>query len=285
MTNTVTPDEWFRDLDQSLKEALSVHDPAACQRASCGRCKPSGKPALPPRVDAQHQGPTATPDPVVRSIGLPRHPTPHDLAKTLRECAKALEEHGLDAIDLVADLASRGFSGSTLGDGGSRGNSELTPTEAATARNVPGRDDDTGKPLPRHPEARWYDADRRYASLLRDLNRLAGYVKSRTDEILRHASDEDRTVTGSGECMACARYCTPDGDRPGNRLRAGLCPTCYRAWRRYQLDDGPLRRAEWVAQRREGFTERNEDATVKAIHTPEPDHDIDLTTEKAPNAW
>lgn len=197
-------------------------------------------------------------DKVIASMGLPRHPTPHEIAKVLREAASRLEQHGLDAIDKVSVLSARGYPAATLGDGGSRGSDETSSTE----RHATGRD--------RSPEARWFGADADYAQTLQQLDRFARLAVVVTDEIMRHALDVDPTPAGTGECLGCGRFCRPDGDKPGNRLRSGLCPTCYRAWARA----GRPLRGEWVAQRRKTLTD---DEGI--LHTPEPDHDLDLSSE------
>lgn len=212
---------------------------------------------------------------------MPRHETPAELARLLREAARRLEETGLDAIDLVSALASRGYAAATLGDGGSRGSDSTSSTERHGSRYLPDHDRNGNlKSIP--SDVRWVEADVDYATALRDLGRLAVRVTASTNEIMRHASDEDRTKTGSGICLLCARSCMPTKDKPGDRLRSGLCPTCYRAWNRYQNDGGTMTRGEWVAKRREDITERDAAGNIVKIHTPEPDHDIDLSTEKAP---
>lgn len=207
---------------------------------------------------------TAT-DATIASIGLPRHASPHAIAKSLRRLAASLEDHGLAAIDMVHNLSARGYPSSTLGDGGSRGSSVDTSTDRAVLGWM--TDEDEPAELPTFA---WAGADHRYASLLAQLQLLTGKVQSETDEILRQADDVDPTPPGTGECLACGRFVRPDKEKPGNRLRAGLCPTDYRAW----LRAGQPLRATWVAQRRRSHTDEH-----GVLHTPEPDHDLDLTRE------
>lgn len=234
------------------------HDPSTCQRPVCGRCKPSGTPALPSDWDGEYQGPTATPDPVVRSIGLPRHPETSAIAAALEDAAKAIRAHGLKAIDMASVLAANGYSGNTLGDGGSRG----TDTTSGPERGVLA---DRGD--------RWDAADAVYAGMLRTAWLAANRVKAQTDELLRHASDVDPTPAGTGECRACARFVRPTKDRSSFRLRSGLCPSCYGAWCNYVKAGGPMMWSEWSSHRRESYTERNASGQIVKIHTPEPEED------------
>ncbi len=261
----------------------TLHDPATCEREPCRRCAPSLSTAPPIDPDQhEHQGPTPPPDPAVRSIGLPRHPSPHAIAAAMREAARRLEKAGDLAVEAAYILAQRGYPASTLGDGGSRGTDGTSSTERTVQRAVPGKDDQTRKALPLPPDAKWWGVDARYATLLATANVTSNRLVTLTNDLLHHAGMDDSTPAGTGECRGCARICRPSKDKPGDRLRAGLCPTCYRAWLRYVDKDGAMSRPEWVARRRESYSERDPAGNLIAIHTPEPDHDIDLTTEKAP---
>lgn len=250
----------------SLAARAPVHNPQTCTRTPCRRCIPH-EPSAPPINPAQHdhQGPTDPPDRTVASMGLPRHGTPTQIARQLRDAARVIEQSGLDAIDLVSKLAARGYP--TGGAGGSRSSDRTSAPERLTIVEL-------------EHKGHWTDADRRYATDLRTLERLALDVKATTHEIIRHADDIDPTPAGSGECRACARTCRPSEDRPGNRLRSGFCPTCYRAWLRYRDQGGSMIRTDWAAQRRESYSERTPDGHLIKVHTPEPDHDIDLTSEQ-----
>lgn len=203
---------------------------------------------------------TAT-DQTIASMGLPRHPPMSSIALLLSEAREAADKRGLAAIDLVAQLAAIGYPGSTLGDGGSRGSDSTSSTERNALRDYTDR---------------WAGASYRYAQLTQAMQKAVAAWVQMTDEIMRHGDDVDPTPAGTGECLACGRFCRPDGDRPGNRLRSGLCPTDYRAWRRYLDSGGQLHRGGWVTERRKSFTD---DEGV--LHTPEPDHDIDLSRETA----
>lgn len=242
------------------------HDPATCERSVCGKCRVQGKTRAPviPVNPHDADAPPPPPDRAVHSIGLPRHSAPMEIAKRLRELARALEDEGLDAIDGVSVLADSAYPHATLGDGGSRG----TEGTSGPERSVIGDPD------------RWAGADRKYARDLALIEKLSIDLKGRTHDILHHASLIDPTPVGTGECKGCATTVRPDDRKPGWRLRSGLCPTCYRAWNRYQSGGGALIRSHWATQRRESMTERDSVGTIVKVHSPEPDHDIDLTSER-----
>lgn len=248
------------------------HDPETCGREPCGRCTPPRKTTAPAIARNPHDAevPRSRPGQVVASVGLPGHPEPAVIATALRAMADAIDDDGMRAIGMAAVLASRGYSAATLGDGGSRGTDSTSSTERQGLRYVPGIDERTGKPLPLPPDRKWLAADVHYASLLRDLWKISLRGKSTTDELLRHASDVDPLPAGTGECRACARFVRPDKGK-GDRIRSGLCQTCYRAWNRYDGDD---LWAAWVSKRRESYSERDGAGNLVAIHTPEPDHDL-----------
>lgn len=249
------------------------HDPESCTRAGCGRCRPKGKANVPPIPTTGENGgigphdvetPPPPPDRAVASIGRVKHSPPSKLAEIARDFARLMDDQGLDIFDRLHHLSDDGYPGATLGDGGSRGTDSPSQPERFVLRN----------PGP------WHGKDREFHADLRRLEDLLVDVKATMLNVLRHASTDDPTPAGTGECRACARYCKPSEGKAGNRLRSGMCPTCYRAWKRYSDGGGELIRVEWIAQRLASFTERYEDGTVKQIHTPEPDHDIDLSTER-----
>lgn len=244
------------------------HDRDTCTRENCGRCHPPAPgPAKAPTIKPNpHDAdtPPAPPDRTVRSIGLARHGTPHEIAKRLRELARALDDEGTDAIDDVSTLADRAYPHATLGDGGSRGTDSTSVQERTVIAS---------------PE-RWAGADARYARDLAVIEKLAIDLKGQTHDIRHHAQLIDPTPVGTGECKGCARTVRPNEDKPGNRLRSGLCPSCYRAWNRYRSGGGTDIRSEWATKRRESYSERDAHGILVRIHTPEPDHDIDLSTEQ-----
>lgn len=201
---------------------------------------------------------TAT-DQTIASMGLPRHPGVGGVADELEEVAKRLREHGARAEQLSFVLACRGYAGATLGDGGSRGSDATSSTE----RNA----------LSDDPMARWYDADAKFAWLLRNVWLGTRRLGQAADELVRRGADDDPIPAGTGECPGCGRFCRPDKDRPGNRLVSGLCnASCYKAWSRA----GRPPRSAWVAHRRAQFIDEQ-----GVLHTPEPDPTVDLSTELA----
>lgn len=197
-------------------------------------------------------------DRTIASHGLPRHPSPSDIAETLERAARALNKSGQRALELASVLAARGYGASTLGDGGSRGTDPTSSTERAAG---------TDGPIDR----RWIEADHYYADLLRTAWRTAINLEARTHELLRHADDQDPTPAGTGECLTCTRVCRPTRQRPDFRLRSGLCPSCRNAWANYQRTDGQLARPDWISRRREAFTERDTAGNVIQVHQAEDD--------------
>lgn len=201
-------------------------------------------------------------DQVVASIGLPHHAPLRDIIENLRASADEVSAHGARAIALARELAAVGYAASTLGDGGSRGTDDTSSTERAAG---------LGGPLDAKPRPnRWRGVDARLARAYTTADRAAKDLKTLVADIVQHAEDLDPIPVGTGECQACGRFCRPDKDRPGNRLRSGLCPTDYRAYLRAGQPD----RGYWIHQRRGDLTDEND-----VLHTPEPDHDIDLSSE------
>lgn len=123
-----------------------------------------------------------------------------------------------------------GYPSSTMNDG-PRGNSELTSVEAAANRSFP---DDNGNP-PRI-EKDWIndDAENAIGYLLDAVNAL-GAMGARLDHADRIASPLSRSEAGgAGTCQGCG------GDVSGaaeDRLKRGLGPCCYTAWRRAGCPD------------------------------------------------
>jgi hypothetical protein len=234
-----------------------LHDVTTCTRETCRRCSPQGRSSAPeiPHNPHEAQAPIGPPDGAVRSIGLASHPSPGNLAEDLRATAQSLYEQGTRAVDMIAVLAARGWAASTLGDGGSRGTDATSSPEREALVDF------------HNP---WVGADVSFAQDLHDLAKLHTKVNNKIAAALRHAQDLDPVPVGTGECQACGRFCRPNKTHPGNRLRAGLCPTDYRAMHRANPDS----RTDWVRTRRNALTDPN-----GVLHTPEPDHDIDLTSE------
>lgn len=254
------------------------HDPATCQRAECGRCRTRGVPWsewwwpffqnlawmlghertiarpekawVPPLRSHDVQNPTPSPDPVVRSIGLPRHPTMHELAANLRKLAETLESDGDTAEHRASILAARGYPSQTLGDGGSRSTESTSSTERFGTRFVPGKHDVTRKPLPIPPDVKWCDIDRHLAEALAAVEQGRTRVANLIANINHHAADIDPIPVGQGECMACGRTCRPSV-KADDRLRSGMCDACRKAWTRA----GRPPRSTWIHERRAALTD------------------------------
>lgn len=166
-----------------------------------------------------------------------RHPDPKVIAAALREAATVIEQHGHQATRLAPELAARGYPVSTLGDGGSRGSSDHTSTERAALG----------------PGNRWDAIDDRLAKALRTAWGAATLAQALVADVVAHAQDDDPVPAGTGGCQVCSTVCRPTAKRPNFRLRAGLCPTCYKGWLRA---DKPMM-ADWVRARRAELTAPN----------------------------
>lgn len=236
---------------------LLKHDPDLCERAVCGRCRPQGKPQAPDIGRNPHDAAAAPPPPdaVVRSIGLPRHPGVTVIVEIGQTHLQRLVSDGDRAVEYASLLASRGYANSTLGDGGSRATDGTSSTERTALRDF--RD-------------RWVDVDVLLATRLRDFHRAGLALDALVADVLHHAADLDHVPAGTGECVCCSRFCRPSKDKPGNRIQAWFCPTCYRAWARA----GRPERSGWIRQRQKDLTDDH-----GVLHTPEPDHDLDLSRE------
>lgn len=177
-------------------------------------------------------------------------PTRPVLIAELRGFIKLLESTGAQAERMAPLLASRGFPTGTLGDGGSRGNSEHTSTERAAAH----RDE-------------WADADEKLARLYVELFALTGAgAQFITSLASRAASDEQhegeglaRTGTNGGWCMACARWVPGTAD---DRIRSGFCNACRMAWNRKVSDDPHADRAEFIRHRPKHHAEDERPAPI-----------------------
>ena len=193
----------------------------------------------------------------IASIGLPHHPPPFVLIATLRETVDDLERHLPAAIRMTHLLAAQGWPTGTMGDGGARS----TDSTSGPERAVLGDYIDRGA-----------GGDVRLAQALQDMTKAVALVRKLVANAVHHARDLDPVPAGTGECQACGRFCRPDQARPGNRLRSGLCPTDYRAMNRA----APPSRQDWITARRQALTD-----PAGILHTPEPDHDLDLTSDLA----
>ena len=153
----------------------------------------------------------------------PTAPPPRELVVKLRALAALLDApsdvgnrtQGERALELAAVLAARGWPSSTLNNG-SRSTNELTSVESAAA----------------NPNPMWDGVDDRLKELLHRLWEDGLEARSLVTSIVSHAGPDERktsTQAGSGDCMACGRFCSgADLDR----LRGGYCNGCRMAWER-----------------------------------------------------
>lgn len=190
----------------------------------------SGPPSPPPPVDHGETRVTEQPDETVARHGLPRHPTPKVLARHLRDVADALETHGRAALDMAPLLAARGWPSGGAGGGKVSGG-------GATIRVLNEEGDEelvsvTSTEAAAMAYDRWRGADRELAGRLRALFTAAARAHQYVADLVVHADDVDPLPAGTGECQACTIFCRPTKTRPNFRLKGGLCPAHYQAWRR-----------------------------------------------------
>lgn len=191
-------------------------------------------------------------DRAMSSLGLAWHPPLRSLAKEVRQLAQLLEGDLGTAIRVAPLLAAKGWPGSTLGDGGARSTDSTTSVEraAGTLQEV--------KPTDIR-DARFANVDRRLAALLAVIHQATTEVSRLASDVLAHADDVDLIPPGTGGCQCCSRFCRPDAEHPDNRLRAGFCPACWKAWERA----GRPERGPWMIDRRARLT-----AAMKAGKPP-----------------
>jgi hypothetical protein len=137
-------------------------------------------------------------------------------------------------------LAARGWPSSTLGSG-SRSSDTTSSTERAAGVDSPSRH-------PRLPQ--FADLDVTLAAQLRALGQGSDALIGLVATLRSHASDEDPTPAGTGNCGACERFCRPTADRPDNRLTVGYCPTCSVAWYRWRAKNPGCQRSDFTTWQR-----------------------------------
>ncbi len=143
-----------------------------------------------------------------------RAPPPDRIADELEALAVTLRRHGRTALRRADDYAARGLPAATLSDGRRGGDTTSSVERAAT-----------------HPDR--LDTQRTH---LRLAMRLTWTATLRLHQLitstLGHADPAAITranTAGTGHCAACTRHV------PGtatDRLRAGYCHACHRAWLR-----------------------------------------------------
>lgn len=164
-------------------------------------------------------------------------PTRVTVVAELRAFIKMLEANGAEAERMAPLLAARGWPTGTLGDGGPRGNAELTSTERAADH----RD-------------RYADADEKLAKLYVSTVALIGAGRQFIADLSSHAgSDADHeghdlahTGTNGAWCLACERWVPGTAD---DRIRAGFCNACRMAWNRLVQTDPHADRGSFIRQR------------------------------------
>ncbi len=181
---------------------------------------------------------------------MPKHQDDRVIAALLHRVAIALEQEGPKCESLLSLLAAQGWGTSTLGDGTARSTDGTSSTEGALG--LRGKDDKAPKP---GLLDRWSGKDRRRHKLLRVLEQAARAYESLHTDVMAHGTDDDPIPGGTGECACCGRFCRPDGSKEGRdefRLKAGLCPACYRA---YLRDGQPWPRGDWIRDRKRTLTD------------------------------
>lgn len=161
------------------------------------------------------------------------HPPLPQLADHLRAVAKLLDQSAghqptrarngtCRCVTCRAHLlgtGSIGYPTATLGDGtGTRTTNDTTTTERAALN-------------PRQ----WDAIDTDLAHTLRAIWHAGLTVQTLVGRVNAQAPDDDPVPAGTGPCTirTCETVCRPDHKHPDNRLRSGLCPACFEAWRRY----------------------------------------------------
>lgn len=148
-----------------------------------------------------------------------RAPTTAQLVIQLKALTRALEERGAQAEQLAPLLAARGWPTSSGAAGNRGGNAELTSVEAAA-------DTDPGT---------WRDIDTKLRWWITTTFALADLGQQMLTTIAARAAADDEHdgratgQAGTGTCLACDRW-VPGTEH--DRLRAGFCDTCRKAWER-----------------------------------------------------
>lgn len=175
-----------------------------------------------------------------------RHHTPQykarDLVAEIRKTNLSdIERRLIAAIDrdLTGAPIADGWPTTLGGDHG--GNAELTSVEAAAERRA--NLDGTQRAVRDLHHEHTVNANQ----YLLDAANALNACRRRLDEIARLVSGElpdgIGRFSGAGNCLACHRPCS---GHEHDRLRAGLCDPCRKAWERQGRPD----RAEFIHRRR-----------------------------------
>lgn len=180
-------------------------------------------------------------DQQVARLSKPRHDDPPQIHALLERVGRSHGADGTRAEVMAGVLAARGWGTTTLGDGGPRGTSPTSSTEREALAE-------------RTPLSAWKTVEVDYHRSVQALQKAAEDHEHQLLRILGHASDQDPIPGGTGYCECCTRFCRPDPtrDRAEDRLKAGLCPACYRA---YLRAGRPFPLGDWLRRRRASLTD------------------------------
>lgn len=154
-------------------------------------------------------------------------PPPHALAAHLRQVAKLLDGQATHNRTRAATglcrcptctahlLAARGWPSNTAGTPGTNGSSDTTPTEAAALTS-----------------SEFHGLDDKLTNAMRTIWTAGLHIQEAMATIHAHAPDDDPLPAGAGPCQRCDHVCNSRHRGPEDRLRSGLCPSCYQARRR-----------------------------------------------------
>lgn len=149
--------------------------------------------------------------PTLRKLCAQLAATPHDPARaTAGRC--------LCLTCRTERIAARGWPTSTIGDGSGV---RSTTTASSVERAATTTDEFAG-------------LDEKLTATLAELRIKVIAVLAIAAIVDSHGSDDDVVPAGTGHCgCGCGTKCDPRR-RPGNRLRSGLAPACYRRWLRWR---------------------------------------------------
>jgi hypothetical protein len=161
----------------------------------------------------------------------------HDLFDRLRRHARPTKPGDSDRLVTLHELEHRtiaairrartpapaidGYPASLGGDG--RGGAELTSVEAAAEVLAFGRGEERDVVSDLAEDAYGY-----LEQAVQSIGALSG-VLDRLDRL--STATPRATLGGAGTCLGCSEDVSGAAD---DRLRRGLCPACYKAWRRME---------------------------------------------------
>lgn len=140
----------------------------------------------------------------------------------------------LSGLLALASLAGKDFPSSLRRDAGGRSSATTSSTERMATSMMPDE----------------LEADR---NLVQDTFATLASVVSlgqRMSNLRATPVEPSLLPAGAGECVCCGHWCTGQARRTGvepDRVRAGFCDACYRAW----LRAGRPERSAFVLERRD----------------------------------